>query len=270
MRKCFLLLILFPITLCSQQLPSDSKRWLDESLNANYVDLKELLADFIKYNFCSVWKTKQESTLGFIDENYQRFYIHFQDITKNDSTPSLYTVKGKTRVDNNICNFNGEIKILNIREINKHEREKLLTLAKKDNDIDRMKRHQYKTLMILAKYTFREDKNQKGSGILKGIMKSYFYINDNAITYDDIDFKYSDSYSNNLCVGTWKSYKTGAEKKCNWGNYRIPYSGDLDIGAGEFSPNDKYLKYGWESYRKSYFEKNQDALKEEEKQWWLR
>jgi hypothetical protein len=33
---------------------------------------------------------------------------------------------------------------------------------------------------------------------------------------------------------------------CNWGEIRIPFCGDLDGGAGEFIPNPKYVKNGWE------------------------
>ncbi|MBM0654943.1 hypothetical protein JMN11_14995 [Capnocytophaga genosp. AHN8471] len=37
-------------------------------------------------------------------------------------------------------------------------------------------------------------------------------------------------------------------KPCNWGLHRIPCSGDLDYGAAEFSPNEKYYPYGWKDY----------------------
>ena len=34
------------------------------------------------------------------------------------------------------------------------------------------------------------------------------------------------------------------------GHYRIPNSGDLDVGAGDFSPNTKYLNNGWSDFNK--------------------
>ncbi len=58
----------------------------------------------------------------------------------------------------------------------------------------------------------------------------------------------ADGFSNNQFTGSWTSYKTNASKKCNWGDYRIPECGDLDIGAGEFIVNEKYIKNGWTSY----------------------
>ena len=46
-------------------------------------------------------------------------------------------------------------------------------------------------------------------------------------------------------AGTWKSNKTKKSKLCAWGQYRVPNSGGLDVGAGEFSVNPKYAKNGW-------------------------
>jgi hypothetical protein len=73
----------------------------------------------------------------------------------------------------------------------------------------------------------------------------------NTIYYSTLEDN-ADSYCNNQCTGSWKSYKTGAVKKCNWGDYRIPDSKGLDIGAGVFYVDDKYIKFGWKSYRDTY------------------
>lgn len=255
--------------LLSQQLPNESRKWLDESLkDESIVEMKELKSEFISNDFSSVWLKKQENIIGFIGDNFQRFYIHFQEIVKNDTNPSAYFVKGSSRVSNNICTFEGEFSVLHIREIRKQEKKEMLRIGKESNDSDLIKRASQRQFMILTEYTFKEDNNQKGSGTFKGIMKSYFYIKNNSVTYDDLDLEYSDSYSNNLCVGIWNSFRTGAEKKCNWGDYRIPYSGDLDGGTAEFSPIEKYLKHGWQSYHDAYFKSNQEAQKEEKKKWW--
>ena len=61
---------------------------------------------------------------------------------------------------------------------------------------------------------------------------------------------------------------TRKKKVCNWADFRVPYCADLDIGAGEFSPADKYLMFGWKTYREAYFNDNKSARQEEEKQWW--
>ncbi len=36
----------------------------------------------------------------------------------------------------------------------------------------------------------------------------------------------------------------------NWGNGRIPDAGDLDVGTGEFFPNEKYKKFRWNNFKK--------------------
>ena len=69
-------------------------------------------------------------------------------------------------------------------------------------------------------------------------------LQDDRLLYDDIG-RDSDDYSNNQFLGTWTSFRTNANKRCAWGQYRIPHSGDLDIGAAEFSVNPKYINNGW-------------------------
>ncbi len=43
--------------------------------------------------------------LGFIGENYQRFYIHFIAAHRNPTNNLQYLVTGKTKVRSNICFF---------------------------------------------------------------------------------------------------------------------------------------------------------------------
>jgi hypothetical protein len=45
-------------------------------------------------------------------------------------------------------------------------------------------------------------------------------------------------------------------------------SGDLDIGAGEFAPEKKYWRFGWQNYIDAYSRDNQKARREEEREWW--
>nr|MBP6410083.1 hypothetical protein [Pseudarcicella sp.] len=70
---------------------------------------------------------------------------------------------------------------------------------------------------------------------------------------DAISFN-SDGFFNNQFIGSWTSYKTNTSKKCNWGDYRIPESGNLDVGAGEFSVDEKYLKNGWKNYSQAFMD----------------
>jgi hypothetical protein len=122
--------------------------------------------------------------------------------------------------------------------------------------------------VISGSYSFSEDTTQAHSGIFKGDFQSNFYLDkNNKVHYDDIALG-SDAYTNNQFVGEWIGYKSKLIKRCNWGDFRVPYSGDLDMGAGDFSPYDKYLKYGWQSVRDMYSKNVEKAKQIEEAKWW--
>lgn len=198
------------------------------------------------------WETdgqwiERPEPLGYIDTNYTRFYIHYSAATKNNVNPNEYEVIGRTRVKDNICDFKGAITV----------RKSRLYPSAEDEGI--------KEGYAICDVIIYEDSSQTGSGFIRGNMTTYFYLNKNGQPkYNSLMF-IADGFSNNECVGTWTSYKTGKAKKCNWGDFRIPDSGDLDIGAGEFSPADKYLANGWQSYRDSFGKQFKPTDK-----WWLK
>ena len=224
--------------------------------------------DVERYDFSLLWRSDtplgyydDELTLtrpkpiGYIGDNFQRFYIHFQSVTKDMITPSRYHVKGKTRVKNNICDFEGTISINEL---------KWLDTAEELDGLDVTQG------VVSGTYTFNENPNQRGTGVFEGTFASDFYIDSEGELHYDALWLDADGYSNNMFEGIWQSYKTKATKKCNWGDYRIPNSRELDQGAGEFSPDDKYLSNGWENYRKAWNNslEGEKARKEEERKWW--
>ena len=194
--------------------------------------------------------------LGYIGDNFQRFQIHFISAIKNPDNKLQYFIYGKTKVKENICTFQGTITI------------------KKAQIYDEGDFSTLKQGFVKGQYAFYEDPDQKGSGILKGKFQTNFYINEKGeIKYDALMFV-ADGFSNNQFEGTWTSYKTGNSKKCNWGDYRIPDSGDLDVGTAEFSPSGRYVKNGWQNYIPSwgYSPDNSESIeakKKEKKKWWI-
>ena len=211
-----------------------------------------------QYDFGKLWtETKNNIVYGFIGANYQRIRIKIISITKRNNT-NIYDVNGKSMVKNNICTFHGTITISSI---------KIYKVQHWGVDDEYKNKGIKKQGVLFANYYFEEDSIQNHSGIFEGIIYTSWYIDRlGALKYDDIE-KYSDIYTNNEFIGTWKEYKTTKKLVCNWGDYRIPNCGDLDIGAGNFSPNDKYLEFGWQTYRDAYKGKAQ-AKQVEEKQWW--
>jgi hypothetical protein len=112
---------------------------------------------------------------------------------------------------------------------------------------------------ILADYELREKPGQPKAGIFQGVARTNWYVDKNdQLHYDEL-YGAGDGYCNNQFVGTWTSYATQKTLRCNWGDYRIPNSGDFDIGAGEFSPADKYLAFGWQDLREAAFGENGKA-----------
>lgn len=210
--------------------------------------------------YIGVWLEGEESRecpepIGFIGDNYQRFYMHIISAIKVKDKPDTYYLYGKTRTKDNVCIFQGTATIVDAKLF----KEKII--------------QDYQQGYANCNIVLYENDKQSGSGKITGTIKSYFVIDKKGVfVYDGLEFV-ADGFCNNQFIGTWRSYKTGKSKKCHWGDYRIPNCGDLDIGAGEFSVNDKYVKNGWENYMKSWLEQpdteeGKKARQEEARQWW--
>jgi hypothetical protein len=211
--------------------------WLQQLENASDTEYKlspkNELARYSRFDFSQAMKPQSEF-LGFIEPNYQRLNVYFDSITKGRSDPRSYTIKGATVVKGNRCDFSGTIRLTEIREYRPTHPD-----------------DEYKSLGIpihgfaIGTFRFNEDPNQKHVGVFEGTMFLYWYLDKNGkIRYDDVEAG-ADAYRNNQYVSTWTQYGSKTGKRANWGEYRIPLSGDLDIGDGEFSVNPKYLENGW-------------------------
>jgi len=199
------------------------------------IEKRDVSSEYAAYDFGRLCLEHQSGRLGYIGSDYQRFYIHFTSITKDSSDPHLYHVRGKTRVRNNLCDFVGTLLLKSIR--------RLFDPDACENDVR-------PTVQGIACFTyeFREDPNQGHVGQFEGTAAIQWYLDSNKRLCYDKTWNCSDRFTNNCFVGEWTSYSTHVSKPCNWGDCRIPFSGDLDIGAGEFSPGPKYRRSGWEQF----------------------
>lgn len=169
---------------------------------------------------------------GILGNDFKRIEIYFYpNAVMSDSV--TYSVHGRTKVKNNICDFTGKVKIKKIYCI-----------------YDRDYSDYY--FAIIADYTLKENSTQNGSGEFRGIMGAYGYVTNevpNVILVDNRD-DVADGYMNRSYVGTWRSYQDSSlVKRCVWGDYRLPFSLDFDVGDGEMVVNSKYSSPEWDALK---------------------
>ena len=204
------------------------------------------------------WVDRPEP-LGYIGKDFRRYRIHIAAIRRSGTDPLTYVLSGATLAKGNVCDFEGELHI-----------DSLVTYLS-PGEFDEWGGI-YGGWRLKGHYTLREDPEQPGAGVFEGTHTLDIAVDRAGNIYYDTLMLVADGYRNNQWQGTWRSYKTGAAKVCNWGDWRIPESGGLDTGAGEFIPADEYLGNGWQSYR-DQFDRDESvrakALREERPGWWL-
>jgi hypothetical protein len=247
------LLLLVAIHYCIAQ--TNSELYKQQILtNKNLID-KDIKDEFIKNDVSQILtKTPSQSIYGFIGGTYQRMRIKFISVIRNKENPSQYFVYGKSMVKENVCEFQGLVTITNVFDFKNPEFP------------------DYRTGKLLGDYIFYENLSQQHVGIFRGVFCSNWYFDKTgALHYDDL-MSEADGFSNNGFVGTWTNYSGTLIKQCSWGDWRIPISGDLDIGVGEFIPDQKYVRNGWSNLRLAYGVQTdkitEEAKKTEQAEWW--
>lgn len=198
---------------------------------------------------------KTDRRFGFIGINYRRLRIKFLSIIKNNEDPTQYFVYGKSKVSDNICAFQGTITV------------------RESHYIKGLESPNGNTGILAGEYKFYEDPKSKHSGVFEGRFVTYWYRDEQGtIKYNDLG-NVSAMYNNNQFSGTWTGYGNRERMAANWGDGRIPQSGDLDVGTSEFGVNRKYQMNGWESLIKmmgggNSKEEEEKAMKEEHRIWW--
>lgn len=207
-------------------------------------------------------KYKHYDPLGFFDTTFQRFQIHFTSVRKSKTNAYVYEITGKTKANNNICSFKGTFRIL-------------VALIDTSSPMNDYGSRDYRQGLIKTQVDIYENRKEPESGIITGVLTTDFYLDTKGLIFYNALMFIADGFSNNQFEGKWKSYRTGKAKKCNWGDFRIPDCGNLDLGTGEFSVNEKYVINGWQNYNSAwghYPDRPNDSkearLKEEEEEWW--
>lgn len=220
------------------------------------IDISKKIEDEISdYDLSSLWITNNDFPRnGVIGSNYQRIQIFISSVIKDIDNPLRYLCNGKSKVNDNICDFSGEILI---QDINQYRKVYSLDDTLK-NAIGGS---------IIADFIFYENKTQKYTGIFKGVVVTYWYMDTlkNKIYYNELE-TFSDSYENNTFVGTWTSYTSPKPKLCIWGDYRLPYTNGLYIGAGDILIGSDYVDNGWKEFTTMWTERENSKNKKDK--WW--
>lgn len=262
MKKALLTIIAITFQLTITLAQTEAEKFKAENLANARLSPTELKGKLIHHNYSKLFTvTDNAMVYGFIGDNFQRIRIKIISVNKDSLLADTYNVYGKSMVKNNIDEFRGTIKITNIRKY------KQLSYGVDDEFKGKGIKGRY---LLIGDYNFAEAATQEHAGVFKGTFSSGFYLDkNNAVNYDDIN-KDADSYSNNLFAGQWISHNQKLIKRCNWGDYRIPNSKGFDVGAGEFSPDDKYLTAGWQTVHDAYSSSAQSAKAKqvENAKWW--
>ena len=188
-------------------------------------------------NMEKVLNAEKSNFLGFIGTNYKRLRITFTSIKKSEENKDVYEVGGFSTVMNkNKRTFKGTFSLLSHYKF--AEQTVDVPLPKKGEIVG------YSTFS----YELAEDENLTATGVFKGKMIVMWFKKVNAAPVYYIPF-HDDGERNYQFFGTWTSYTTKKTSVASWGEYRIPCSGDFDLGDGDFGPNPKYWQYGWEEFR---------------------
>lgn len=201
-----------------------------------------------KDEFMFIEKTSEFEPIGYRGRDFQRFYIHYDSVRFMGN--GIYKVEGRTRYRDTIRLFSGTITLDSMR-LNKGKH--LPSTGKFGK--------------LCGHYQFDEDVFS-GGGVLTGKMWIGFAKINGRFYYDAFKLGLADGYSNRQYEGVWTSKGLTRMEKCNWGDFRIPDSQGLDIGAGEFSPVDEHSGQGWQVYTYGWAESDSlQALYQADMQW---
>ncbi len=238
MRQLIFLILISSASL-AQTFDQDS---LLRSLKVNVAGYSDVTSDYSQANYTSLMQL-QKPFIGFIGEDFERLSMVFLS-AQASSDQSVITITGKSRVKENVCTYKGTLKINQV-------------LQDKSNGQG----------IVTGIYHLVEDSStQSHPGTFQGTFAIRFTPDMNN---SPMPITTSEKGSWNIAfAGDWKLYKGKLKMKANWGDQRIPDSGDLDVGASSFMVNEKYRKAGWKNFLKAYSGQDPEALKKEQAVWY--
>ena len=209
--------------------------------------------DIQKADFSSIILNQSTDYLGAIGVHKKRLVVLISSTKRNPQNPLVYEIAGKTRVGKNVRQFKGSITLT-----------QLISGKPEDitNDLNTENSGVQEEGVAVGDFIFDEYEDLPATGVFKGkVLLWWFLSKKGKIEYND-GYLMADPYLNNAYIGTWTSKQTHKSQQVSWGHYRVPCAGDLDMGAGEFSPAPEYYKYGWDEYIQEIRKKYPNAYKD--------
>lgn len=172
-----------------------------------------------------------DNYLGFSGANYQRITFAIERAEK--VALDEYRLRGTVRMSGMQRPMEGTLRIVAVQQ-------------REGDDCEEASEEQIYD--IFGAYTISIYSTYGDShGTQKGVFYSSVYELDDMVELNDLG-GYCDGWNNNQFRGWVVDEKNKASDKVNFGLGRIPDSGDLDVGVGEFFPDEKYYAYGWAEY----------------------
>ena len=209
--------------------------------------------DIQKADFSSIILNQSTDYLGAIGVHKKRLVVLISSAKRNPQNPLVYEIAGRTRVGKNVRQFKGSITLT-----------QLISGKPEDttNDLNTENSGVQEEGVAVGDFILDEYEDLPATGVFKGkVLLWWFLSKKGKIEYND-GYLMADPYLNNAYIGTWTSKQTHKSQQVSWGHYRVPCAGDLDMGAGEFSPAPEYYKYGWDEYIQEIRKKHPDAYKD--------
>ena len=248
MKKAAIILSIFTIFImsCNHSVSEKPTVFLQDCEEKDYRKLPEIASvDLTKLLI------KNAPYTGMIGDDIQKMEVVFLSITRINEME--YKIIGKSKVKNNICDFEGVIEVQNVIESD---------IAKSEiADVDGK---------VIGKYRFYENKNQPHTGIFEGAFETYWAYDDDGIVVSS-DFWYTASAYAIIFSGTWKSYQTENIKNACWSDYKGCFPSGFNRSDGpDLIPNEEYRSRGW--FEADMFSSDEEKRAIAKKEWrenWL-
>lgn len=252
MKKVIFTLLLSLLSFCAIAQPCTYEEVL-QKMTMFYDKTYPSKIDIQKADFSSLILDQSTDYLGAIGVHKKRLVVIFSSAKRDPKHPLVYEVAGKTCVGKNVRQFKGCIILTQF--VSGKSEDASGELNTKNSGVQ-------EEGVAVGDFTLDEYEDLPATGIFKGkVLLWWFLSKKGKIEYND-GYLMADPYLNNAYIGTWTSKQTHKSQQVSWGHYRVPCAGDLDMGAGEFSPAPQYYKYGWGEYIKEIKAKYPNAFKD--------